>query len=306
MSFSSGLGSVVAGLINNGRSLPTIDLAPLLATINQNRDTNAGLINGLPAELQPLYDAYKASLGQAGDTLRSDTTNVGNDLLNKTTALYDPNSDAVKATLAALKQQDYSTLPGTLNALKSQLAATGGLSRGGASKAITSAVLNPASTYSQQALNVTADQLNKQQTNVQSALNKIASMDDNTAQMIFGMTKDQAANILQFGRNDLKDKLTALINNNDQATNAILGVQGIGANNAYQTAVTRGAQQTAIVNGLAQLPSQFQSDNDDQINRVFSLFGGNGGGTGSSSSAGQPGAMNNAGSTLLPAALSLL
>lgn len=243
-------GSVISGLINSGRSLPTVDMGAILNTIQQNRQTNTSLINELPESLKPLYEQYAASLQGAGNQLRTDTNNIGQNLLDQTTALYDPNSAAVQATLAALKQQDYSTLPGTLNALRSQLAATGGLARGGASRAITEAVLAPAAQYSQQAANTQANQLNLQQTNVQAALNKIAQMDDQTSQNIFGMSKEQAANILQFGRQDLQNQLADLINTNNSAAAATEGAYGVSANNAYQNAVTRNAQQEAIVNGL--------------------------------------------------------
>lgn len=265
--FGSSIGSVIGGLINSGRNLPTVDISSLLATINQNKEANASLINNLSPELRRLYDQYATSLGMVGKTLESKTSDIGKTLLDQTKSLYGPNSDAVQATLAALKQQDYSTLPGTIEALKANLAATGGLSRGGASRAITQATLAPAAQYSQQAANVTANQLNQQQAATQQALNKIASMDDNVVQQIFGMSKDEASNILQFGRNDLKDQLSQLINNNNAAAQATLGAQGVAVNNAYQNAVTRDAQQNAIVNGLVNTGVD-----------VASMFAGGGGG----------------------------
>lgn len=253
MSMLGDAGSVIGGLINNGRSLPTVDISSLLSLINQNKAQNADLINNMPAELAPLYAAYTQSLNGAGTNLQTATDAAGNNLLSSTKALYDPNSAAVQATLAALKQQDYSTLPGTLNSLKSNLAATGGLGNGGATRAITSAVMAPAATYSQQAANVQGTQLQQQQTNVQTALNKIASMDDATAQSIFGMSKDQATTILNSGRQDLQQQLASLINNNNNAESQSLSAQGIAVNNGYQNAVTRNQQQAAVTNGLVNL-----------------------------------------------------
>lgn len=250
MGLGAQLGGVMGGILNSGRGQNTIDLSALFDTISKNKDANQLLITDLPKELQPLYQAYQDSLKNAGTTLKSDTTDVGNKLLSSTQALYGPDSDAVKATLAALRQSDYSTLPGTVDSLKANLAATGGLSRGGSSKAITQAVLNPAAQFSQQSANVMGQQLTTQQTQMQSALNKIASMDDNVVQQIFGMSKEEAANILQYGRSDLQQQLTQLVNNNNAATQANLSLQGIQANNAYQNANTHDAQQAAIVNGL--------------------------------------------------------
>jgi len=253
MSMFGDAASVVGGLINNGRRLPTVDISSLLNTINNNQSTNNALVNGMPAEMQKLIAAYQAQQNQGGNTLQTNVNQIGQNLLDQTKANYDPNSPAVQATLAALKQQDYSTLPGTVNALKSQLAGSGGLANGGAARAITSAVLAPASAYSGQAATVQGQQLQQQQQNVQAALNKIASMDDTTAQQIFGMTTQQATQILQSGRQDLQTQLADLINNNNTATQQTLGAEGVAVNNAYQNGVTRNAQQGAIVNGLVNL-----------------------------------------------------
>lgn len=253
-----GLGSVIGGLINSGRSLPTVDLSALFATIDKAGADKEKMINNLPEDLKPLYEQYKASNTEAGTALQTATTGIGQKLLEDTKGLYDPNSAAVQATLAALKQQDYSTLPGTIANLKGNLAGMGGgLSTGGAAKAVTQAVMAPAAAYSQQAANTEAQQLNLQQTNVQNALNKIAAMDDATANSIFGMSVQQAQTILTSGRQDLQNQLSELINNVDTKTNQTLGLQGLQAQNAYQNALTRNAQQSAIVNGLANdlLPS---------------------------------------------------
>lgn len=253
MGFGSSLGSVAGGLINAGRKLPSIDLSALFDTIRKSGAYQKELINNLPASLKPLYDQYQTSLGEAGTTLQNTTNEIGQNLLDRTKAVYDPNGAAAQATLAALKMQDYSTLPGTLTNLRAQLAATGGLARGGAGKALTSAVLAPAAQYAQQAANTTAQQLNLGQNATIQAINKVASMDDATANSLFGMSKEQASQILQYGRQDLRDQLTQLINQSVQESNQMLGVQGIQAQNAYQNALTRNQQQAAITNGLVDL-----------------------------------------------------
>lgn len=250
MGLGSGIGSIVSGLINSGRSLPTIDLGPIFAEIDRAGAQRSTLINNLPAELQKEYAKYKASNTAASEGLETRTKDIGQTLLERTQGLYGPDSPAVQATLNALKTKTYSTLPGTLDELRANLAATGGLGRGGASRAITQAVLQPASTFAQQSQDVLANQLQTQQQAVQSAYNKIAQLDDATAQSLFGMSTTEAANILQFGRQDLQQQLADLINNINTVSGQKLGAQGIAANNAYQNAVTRNAQQNALTNDI--------------------------------------------------------
>lgn len=252
------IGSLISSAINAGRKLPTTDLRALFATINQAGAKKEQMINALPAELKPLYDEYKRSLGEAGTELDTAVTGIGQKLLEDTKSLYGPESPAVKATLDALRTQEYSTLPGTLTNLKAQLASTGGLARGGAGRAVTQAVLAPAQQYGQQAASVLAQQLTTQQQNVQSAINKIADLDDASANKLFGMSTQEAQQILTYGRDDLKTKLSDLINNIDTQTEQTLGLQGFAAHEAQKNALTRLQQKSditslgadAIINGL--------------------------------------------------------
>jgi hypothetical protein len=246
-----GLLGAGAGAINADQTAPSLDVQTLFSTIASSGAQEQQLIAQLPANLQPLYAQYKASLGQAGTQLQGQTTQTGQNLLSQTQANYGANAPAVQATLAALKQQDYSTQPGTMNALKSQLAATGGLSRGGAANAITKATLAPAAQYSQQAANVQGTQLQSQQANVQSAVNKIAAMDDATANSLFGMSKDQATQILTSGRTDLQNQLAGMINQINTETTQNLNVQGIQSNANYQNSVAQNTANAGVVNGLA-------------------------------------------------------
>jgi len=239
---------LISGAINASRALPTTDLRPLFDTINKAGAKKTELINQLPEDMKAEYAKYTQSLGTAGQTYEGTVKDVGQTLLEQTKGLYDPNSAAVQATLAALKMQDYSTLPGTLTNLKAQLAAGGGLDRGGASKAIAQAVRAPAETYAQQAANVIGQQLTAQQTATQAALNKVASMDENVAQQLFGMSKEQATQILTSGRSDLKDKLTGLVNNIDTQTQQTLDLQGFAANEAQKNALTRLQQKSDLTN----------------------------------------------------------
>ena len=255
-SLIGGIGGALGGLINSGRDLPTVDIGQLLNTINSAGQYQQGLINSLPANLQALIAPYVTSMNQAGQTLQTNVGNSGQDYLNKVSALYGPNSPAAQAAMAAFKQNAYATLPGTLNATKANLAATGGLGRGAASKAIAQAIQAPATAVSQNAANVTASQLSQQQQATQQALASINSMNDQVFQAQFGMSKDMATNILQTGRQDMKDQLAQLINQSNNQTNQLLGVEGIAANNGYQNAVTRNDQLANNTSNLINLGLQ--------------------------------------------------
>lgn len=251
-----GLEGVIGGLIGSGQSLPTVDIAGLLATIKSAGQYQQTIINALPAEIQKQLSDYQAQNATAGAAYQTGVTGVGNDLLAKTAALYGPTSDAANAEKLANKTDIYSTVPGTEDAIKSALASSGGLSRGHAGSAMAQPYLQAATAYSKSAEGTNATQTKAAQGATQAALATVASMNDQMFTQLFGMSKAQAQQILTTGTQALRDQLSALIAQSTAQTSQTLGAEGVAVNNAYQNAVTRNAQQGQIWNGVADLGLQ--------------------------------------------------
>jgi len=268
-----GLTSIISGLIGGGQSLPTVDIAPLLSTISNSGTYQKQLINGLPDNVQKLLAQYMNSNNAAGGAYQSGITGVGNDLMSKISSLYGPNSDAANAQKTADKTAIYSTVPGTQDAIRNAMAATGGLGRGNAGVALAQPYVNAAQQNGQAAAGVDAQQTKAGQDASASAMKTVASMDDSMFTNLFGMSKAQATQILSSGNMALTTQLADLINQNSQQTSATLGAQGVAANNAYQNAVTRNAQQNQVWNGVADLGLS-------GIQAGLGAFGGGGGGAG--------------------------
>lgn len=247
---------VIGGLIGSGQDLPTIDIGALLATIQSAGQYQQQIINSLPLAVQQQLQEYVKNNAAAGADYKAGVTGAGNDLLAKTSALYGPNSDAAVAEKLANKTDIYSTLPGTQEAIKSALASSGGLSRGHAGTAIAAPAIQAATDYSKSAMATNAAQTKAGQGATQQALQTVASMNDQMFTQLFGMSKAQAQQILTSGTQALQLQLTELINSSNSMTQATLGAEGLAANNGYQNAVTRNAQQDQIWNGLTGLGLQ--------------------------------------------------
>lgn len=251
MALTGDAASVVAGIINSGRSIPKPDLDKLFATIKNAGESQRGLINSLPDDLKPLYDEYAKSTNQASSDLKTGTTAIGDQLKKETEANYGP--EATRAALDAVKGDIYSELPGQQDAIREALAASGGFDRGTAGKQLAAPVLQAAQKYASAAATITAEQLKSKQQATQQAINTVASMDSQALQSAFGMSKEQATQILTGNRQDLKDQLTSLINQSNTETNQVLGVEGDVAMNNYRQQVAGNTQKDALVNGVANL-----------------------------------------------------
>lgn len=243
---------VISGLLGTGpASAP--DLSALFRTIDAAGDNQKSLIAALPAELQQQYAAYKTSNQAAGTQLQTGTQALADTLKSETEANYGANAPAVQASEDAAKTAIYANLPGQQAAIRQALAASGGFDRGTASKQLAAPVLQAGQQYGQQVANITADQLKAKQNATQSAINTVNQMNDQALMSVFGMNKDQALQILNGNRQDLKDTLTSLIQQSTQQTNQTLGVQGSDITNQYNEKVAQNAKDNAMTNAWVNL-----------------------------------------------------
>jgi hypothetical protein len=252
MALTDAIGGVVSGLLNKG-TVSAPDLSQLFTTIDNAGAYQKQIINALPDDLKKQYEDYKASNASASTALQTGTTALGNTLMSQTQANYDPNAPAVKAAEDAAKTSIYADLPGQQAAIREALAATGGFDRGTASKQLAAPVLQAGQQYGQQVANISASQLQQKQQATQSAINKINEMNDQVLQSQFGLSKDQALQILNGNRQDLKDQLTNLLTQSTNQTNQTLGVQGADITNNYNQNVASKAQNDALNNAFVNL-----------------------------------------------------
>ena len=249
MSILDAAGGIASALLSKG-PVSAPDLSALFQMIDAAGVNQRSLINQLPLDLQKQYADYKASNAATGAALQTGTTQLGQNLLARTEANYDPNAPAVRAAEDAAKTAIYANLPGQQNAIRQALAATGGFDRGTASKQLAAPVLQAGQQYGQQVANITAQQLQQKQSATQSAINTINTMDDQTLQSLFGMNKEQAMTILNSNRQDLKDQLTSLITQSNNQLQQKLGVEGANITNQYNNAVANNADYNARLNGI--------------------------------------------------------
>lgn len=250
MALGADIGGVIGSVLNKG-GVSAPDLSALFATIKNAGANQRQLIDALPAELKPLWDNYAASNAKAGADLTAGTNAIATGLEAKTAANYGP--EAARASEDAAKTAIYANLPAQQNAIRQALASSGGFDRGTAAKQLAAPVLAAGTAVAQNVANVEAQQLQAKQQATQQAINTVAKMNEDALNSLFGMSKEQATAILNGNRSDLKDQLTALINQSVNETNQTLGVQGADVSNKYNASVAEKAQKDAANNAWINL-----------------------------------------------------
>jgi hypothetical protein len=273
-----GLGGIAAGLIGSAQGEKSIDLNQLLNTIAQAGQYQKSIINALPPQIMQRLQQYAQSLQGAGQQYQGNIENQLQKYQTSVSDIYGPNSEAAIAANAANLRNIYSQVPGTENAIRNALAATGGLQRGNAGVALAQPYVQAANQYGQTAAGVTAQQTAAQQQAKQQALNVVNQMEAGVFQNLFGMSKEQATTILNTGNAALQNQLAELITQSQRQTEETLGVQGIQAQNAYQNALQQQGYQSAIFNGLADVGIGAATGGAGYGPGLAAIFGGLGGG----------------------------
>jgi hypothetical protein len=248
---AGGAAGIISGLIGSGQGEKTIDMAALWNTIQNAGQYQRQIINSLPPEIQANLDTYAKSQGTSLATLTGQVQGQAADYQKQMGQIYGPNSAAAVTQKAANTQNIYSQVPGTQNAIRNAMAATGGLQRGNAGVALAQPYVAAAQQTGQANAQVNAQQTGAAQGAAVQALNVVNSMEANLFQTQFGMSQAQAQQILTTGNDALKQQLSQLILQSQNETNQALSVQGISAQNGYQNAIQQQANQGAVFNGLA-------------------------------------------------------
>lgn len=248
-----GLGSIISGLVGSAQGEKSIDMSALLDTIKNAGQYQQQIINALPAQIQQQLSTYAQSQGTNLATLTGQVNKQTDAYTKGLTSIYGPNSEAATAQKTANTQQAYSTVPGTQNAIRNAMAATGGLQRGNAGVSLAQPYVAAAAQAGQANAEVNAQQTQLAQGAAAKALDVVNTMDANLFQTQFGMTQEQAKTILTTGTQTLRDQLSQLLTQSANQTNQTLGVEGIQAQNAYQNALQQQANQGAVWQGLGDL-----------------------------------------------------
>lgn len=243
MAIADGVAGVVSGALNSG-GVAAPDLSSLFSTIANAGENQRELIGQLTPELQAQYAQYVAANNQTGQALTTGTQAATSALTAGTNANFDP--AVAQAAEDAAKTKIYAAVPGQQDAVREALAATGGFDRGTAAKQLAAPVLQAGQATAQNVLSTEAQQLQAKQQATQQALTTIASMDDTTLMAQFGMSKEQAAQILNGNRQDLKDQLTQLINQSNTQTGQTVSLQQQQIQDQYTQQVAQKAQQDAM------------------------------------------------------------
>lgn len=238
------------GLFGGG-SPKGIDTGKLRTMLEQGLNKQKGIVEQGFAQLPQFGQAFEQKQGQLGADLVSGSRDRAMEFGKGLEAI--DTSDQVKARQGQAQELAFRNLPAAQQAIRENLAATGGLNRGVAVRALQQPVLQASQQAADESFNIQseADQANIARR--EQALGTLFNTEQGAALTKLGIDKDTARTLMETGRSDVLNRALQLTNIEGQRTQGLLDIETLAQQqSAAQDAAKRGrlGQVLSTVGGL--------------------------------------------------------
>ena len=252
--------SALGGLFGKRKKPAPVNVTPLMTTIQQGAQRQREALAGLRPGLQPFTQNYQTGINQALNTAGESGRASSAQYLQDIGKTFSPEADARLAN--TLSQRVLEQQPALAQQQREQLAATGGLQRGAASRASTQLSNQLAQDLSRGQTDLALQQEQQRQGALREATTKAFDLDQNFIQQKLGINKDTLATVFNTGREDLIREALGLLGIDANTTQQQLDLQKFGLNQdlARSTAGAQGRNEllnTLLQGGLQGLSTYF-------------------------------------------------
>lgn len=206
-----------------GGSSKGIDTGALRNILERGINRRRSLVEGAFTELPQFGQTFEKSQQEAGeqfaDTSRQAAQNLASGLRNV------ESPDFVRRQQAKSRELAFRDLPAAQQQIRESLAATGGLGRGVAVRALQQPVLQAQQTAADQAFQIEQGAAGRNIARQEQALNQIFSTDAGIALQQLGIDQDVARTLLETGREDVLDRALQLSGIEAERTQGLLDLE---------------------------------------------------------------------------------
>jgi len=197
--------------------------------------------------LDDKFRKEQQGLGQGFvDTSRQQAMDFGRNLENIDT------SDMVKQRQAKAQELAFRNLPAAQQALRENLAATGGLNRGAAIRPLQQPVLQASQQAADQAFNIQSQADQDTIARREQALGTLFNTEQGAALQKLGIDEDTARTLMETGRSDVLGRAMQLAGIEGQRTQGLLDIETLAQRQDMAKDAAKRQQKTALLNMLGQ------------------------------------------------------
>lgn len=241
-----GLGDIFGGKKPKG-----IDTGALLNILNQGAANQRSLVETAFGETPKLLNRFESTSQQLGEAFEKGAQQRAQQFAQGLQQVESP--EFVRQQQAKARELAFRNLPTAQQNIREQLAATGGLGRGAAIRALTQPVLQAQQTAADQSFAIQQDAARRDIGRRQTALDTIFRTGQGAALQRLGIDRETAQVLLETGRSDILDRAFKLAGIEAGRTQGLLNVEQLRQQQEVARDQAKRARRGAIAGTLGTL-----------------------------------------------------
>jgi len=234
-----------------GGSSKKMDTGALRNLLMQGLGRQEQVIKGGFRELPQMSEQYEQRQKQAGQAFGEASRAAAQNLAQGLQNVESP--DFLRMQQAKSRELAFRDLPAAQQQIRESLAATGGLGRGVAVRALQQPVLQAQQTAADQGFALQEAAMGRDIQRREQALNQIYSTDQGVALQSLGIDQDIARTLLDTGRGDILNRAMQLANVEQQRTQGLLDIETLRQQQEIAADQQKRAQLGAILGTVGSL-----------------------------------------------------
>jgi len=234
-----------------GKKPKGIDTGMLQAILQQGLEKQKGTIEEGYSKLPALTQKFEDTSGRLGEEFQTGAMNRAQQYAQGLQQVESP--DLVRQQQAKAQELAFRNLPAAQQAIKENLAATGGLQRGAAIRALQAPVLQASQQASDMGFQIQEQAQLRNIARKEQALDTIFETGQGAALQKLGIDRGTASVLLNTGREDILNRAMALADIEAQRTQGLLEIEQLRQTQNITREQAKRAQRGALIGGLGSL-----------------------------------------------------
>lgn len=246
-------GSLAGSIFGKKNKAKGPDIGYLTGQIQQGANKARGQAGMEYADLQPLTKDYASGIEELGTGYEAKTKGLAEEYQKNLGQLGEADKTARDLSLALKSKESYGAVPMQQQAIREQLAASGGLRTGAAARALTQPTMQAAQEVSRAGTQMDIENLGRQSARQEQGVNALYQSQAGAALTKLGLDQNKLQTLMENGRTDIISKYAKLAGIDEAELNAILGLSGMQTQVDLANTAAANARQQAIWDQLGGL-----------------------------------------------------
>lgn len=252
-------GSLAGSILGKKKKAKGPDIGYLTGQIKQGSEKARGYVGQEFGELAPVTTQYGQGIEELGTGYEAKTKGLAEEYQKNLGQLGEADKTARDLSVALKSKESYGAVPMQQQMIREQLAASGGMRTGAASKLLAQPTMQAAQDVSRAGTEMDISNLERQSARQEQGVNTLYQSQAGAALTKLGLDQEKLTTLMENGRADIISKYAKLAGIDEAELNALLGLEGMRTQVDMANTTAANARQQEIWNQLGGLGSSLMT-----------------------------------------------